>query len=329
MPAGGFLSAADFGTGKTYILDLRDPLAPSVADSFVAAGPLMSPHSFERLPNGNVIATFQNEGPGNSDPGGLAELDPRGRTVRWARAAAGDRYIRPYSLTVVPALDRVVTGSADMRGAADSRVLQVWRLSDLTLLATLDLPDDWGAAAEPRVLPDGETVLVTTFGCKLLLVRDLDSDTPSVSLVHDFGGQGCALPVVTGNLWIQTVPGIHGLVALDVTNAERPQEASRLVLGDDDWPHWISLEPGGKRIVATGYAGTRHRILMIDLDGTTGRMSVDSAFASPGAGLPGVSFDRRDWPHGATGPADPHGVVFSRSTLSPPSRPPKTVSVER
>lgn len=82
MPAGGFLFANDFGTGKTYVVDLRDPSAPSVADSFAAAGPLTSPHSFERLPNGNVLATFQNEGPGNAAPGGLAELDPRGGVVR-------------------------------------------------------------------------------------------------------------------------------------------------------------------------------------------------------------------------------------------------------
>lgn len=52
MPADGFLFANDFGTGKTYILDLRDPLSPGVADSLVAGGPLMSPHSFERLPGG-------------------------------------------------------------------------------------------------------------------------------------------------------------------------------------------------------------------------------------------------------------------------------------
>ena len=323
MPADGLLVANDFGTGKTYILDLRDPLSPSVADSFVAAGPLMSPHSFERLPGGNVIATFQNEGPGNSDAGGLAELDAHGQTVRWARAAAGNHYVRPYSLAVVPELDRVVTGSADMRGAADSRVLQVWRLSDLTLLATLDLPGEWGAAAEPRVLSDGESVLISTFGCKLLRIDDLETDSPSVSLAYDFGGGNCAVPVVANNLWIQTVPEIHGLVALDVTNPERPHEVSRLVLGDDDWPHWISLEPGGRRIAVTGYAGTRHRDLMIQLDGTTGRMSVDSAFTSPGARLPGVSFDRADWPHGDTGPADPHGVVFSRLASSPTALPNK------
>lgn len=313
MSEDGFLFANDFGTGKTYILDLRNVSSPSVADSFVAAGPLMSPHSFERLPNGNVLATLQNEGPGNSAPGGIAEFDPGGRVVRWTRAGAGDRYIRPYSLAVAPELDRVVTGSADMRGAADSRVIQVWRLHDLSLLATIDLPEEWGAAAEPRVLPDGKTVLVTTFACKLLRVGDLDGDAPSVSLVYDFGGAACALPVIADHLWIQTVPDIHGLVALDVSDPDQPFEVSRVVLGEDDWPHWISLEPGGGRIVVTGYAGTRHRILIVDLDGGSGRMSVDSAFAMPDAIRPGISFDRADWSHGPTGPGDPHGAVFSRA----------------
>ncbi|MDF2776017.1 MAG: hypothetical protein K0S86_5518, partial [Geminicoccaceae bacterium] len=26
----------------------------------------------------------------------------------------------------------------------------------------------------------------------------------------------------------------------------------------------------------------------------------------------GVSFDRAEWPHGKSGPAQPHGTVFSR-----------------
>lgn len=317
MPEGGFLFANDFGTGKTYIFDLRDASSPSVADSFATAGPLTSPHSFERLPNGNVLATLQNEGLGNSAPGGIAEIDRSGAVVRWTRAAAGDRYIRPYSLAVAPAMDRVVTGSADMRDAGDSRVIQVWRLHDLSLLGTIDLPEEWGAAAEPRVLDDGETVLVSTFRCKLLRVGDLGDETPSVSLVYDFGGDACALPVVVGNLWIQTVPDIHGLVALDVSDPNEPVEVSRVVLADDDWPHWISLEPGGGRIVVTGYAGTRYRILMLDLEQGAGRMSVDSAFTMPNATRPGISFNRADWPHGSTGPGDPHGVVFSRSTERP------------
>jgi hypothetical protein len=226
--------------------------------------------------------------------------------------------VRPYSLAVLPDADRVVTGSADMRQGGDSREVQVWNLSGLELLATLDLPPEWGPAAEPRALSDGRTVLVSTFGCKLLRIDGLENSTnpdeaPVASLVHEFQGTACALPVVAGDLWVQTVPALHGLVALDVSDPSDVREVSRLVLGEDDWPHWISLSPGGDRIVVTGYAGTRHRILMVDLDPVTGEMSVDESFGESGPGRPGISLDRIRWSHGATGPGDPHGVVFSRT----------------
>ncbi|MDH3223120.1 MAG: selenium-binding family protein, partial [Gemmatimonadota bacterium] len=315
MSEDGFLFANDFGTGKTYVLDLRRPLEPAVADSFTAAGPLTSPHSFERLPTGTVLATFQNEGVGNAAPGGLAELGPRGEPLRWGLAVDGDRHIRPYSLAVVTELDRVVTGSADMRGQEDSHAVQVWSLGDLRLLHTIDLPAEWGPAAEPRLLEDGETVLVTTFGCKLLRMVGLEGGEARAELAYDFGGVSCALPVVVGDLWIQAVPDAHGLVALDVSDPGAPREVSRLTLTADDWPHWISLSPDQRRIVITGYAGTRHRIIMVDLDPSDGTMRVDPDFGGT-EHRPGISLDRTDWPHGATGPGDPHGVVFSRGGVS-------------
>lgn len=311
MPSGGVLFANDFGTGKTYLLNLVDPDVPSIVDSFSTAGPLMSPHSFERLPNGNVLATFQNEGSGNSTPGGLAELDPSGAVVRWGSAAQEGSYVRPYSLAVVPALDRVVTGSADMRGEGDSGVVQVWRLSDLSLVATIDIPNAWGEAAEPRVLADGSTVLVSTFGCSLLRVDGLATAAPGLTRVHVFDGQGCALPVVAGDRWIQAVPEAHGLVALDVANPDAVREVSRVVLGVDDWPHWISLSPDQRRIVVTGYAGTRHRVIVVNLDPETAALTLDHGFTDEASPRTGVSFDRPSWPHGATGPGDPHGAVFS------------------
>jgi hypothetical protein len=307
MPESGYLFTNDFGTGKTYVLDLRNPLVPTVADSFVAAGDFTSPHSFERLPNGNVLATFQNRGPGNEEAGGIAELDERGAYVRGSGAATGNLYIRPYSLAIVPALDRVVTGSADMRGAGNSRVLQIWRLSDLSLLHTLPVPEEWGAAAEPRVLSDGRTVLVTTFGCSLVRVVDLAGERPQLERVHRFAGSDCALPVVAGRFWIQSVPADNALVTLDVQQPGSPREVHRVSLGSGHWPHWISLEPGGRRIVITGYRNTRYLVILAKLDRSTGAVVVDSQF-----GEGGVSFNRRSWPHGSSGPADPHGAVFSR-----------------
>ena len=311
MPSSGTLFANDFGTGKTYLIDLRDPSHPALADSFAAAGDLTFPHSFERMPNGNVLATFQTTGQGNTAPGGIAELDARGHRVRSGSAASGDLFIRPYSLAIVPSLDRVVTGSVDMRMAGDSRVVQVWRLSDLTLVRTIMIPNDWGSAAEPRVLADGRTVLVSTFGCALLRIVDLEGSNPRAELVYRFKGASCAVPVVAGHYWIQTVPAENALIALDVQRPEAPREVGRVVLGAAHWPHWISIEPNGKRIVITGYQATRHRVIIVKLDQSTGALSLDAKFGA-GSGGPGISFNRPNWPHGATGPGDPHGAVFSQ-----------------
>jgi hypothetical protein len=143
MPPGGVLWANGFAAGRTFRLNLRDPTRPHLAGSFDDAGPFSHPHSFARLPNGNVLATFQHH-TGEELPatGGLVELDTAGRVLRYASAAAPgiDSTIRPYSLVVVPALDRVVSTATDMHLQVRSRAVQVWRLSDLTLLHTILLP---------------------------------------------------------------------------------------------------------------------------------------------------------------------------------------------
>ena len=82
---------------------------------------------------------------------------------------------------------------------------------------------------------------------------------------------------------------------------------------DAEWsPHWISIEPGGRRVVLTSGAGdTLYRVLVVLMDPETGILQFDEAFREPGADRPGVLFDRGTWPHGEMGPARPHGAVFS------------------
>ncbi|MFN2383852.1 MAG: hypothetical protein ABR559_06255, partial [Gemmatimonadota bacterium] len=151
LTAGQELFANGFMGGRTYRFDLRDPEAPRLAGAFSERAGFTYPHSYARLPNGHVLAAFQGRGPRNVDPGGLVELDAEGTEVRSASAAdprRPDALIRSYSLAVVPTLDRVVTTSYDMgedmgfRGGRRGRtkVVQIWRLSDLGLLATIDLP---------------------------------------------------------------------------------------------------------------------------------------------------------------------------------------------
>lgn len=320
MPAGGKLFANAFAAGKTFIFDLRDPRHPKLESSFQDAGEFMHPHSFARTAKGTVLATFQMRGHGNGEPGALVELSAAGKVLRASRAAdpEAEPFIRPYSLAVVEPLDRVVTSSADMHGKDVSHSIQVWRLSDLKLLRTVRLPagpngDEGEDPAEPRVLADGRTVVVSTFNCGLYLLNGIDGPAPSAEFVHAFaGGVECALPVVAGRYWVATSVK-RGLIALDMTDPRKPVEVSRLVLPDGQGPHWISLAPDGRRIVVSGGKLAREtRILLVTIDPASGKLSLDDSFRDPGSVTPGVSFDRASWPHGATGKALPHGAVFSR-----------------
>lgn len=323
MPTAGVLWANGFAAGRTFRLDLRDPARPLVAGSFADAGPFSHPHSFARLPGGNVLATFQHRvDSGMAATGGLVELDSAGRVVRFASAAAPtvDSTIRPYSLAVVPALDRVVTTATDMHLEVRSRAVQIWRLSDLALLHTLLLPpgprgeENW-LTAEPRVLADGRTVLVNTFTCGLYRLRGLDGDSPSAEWVYSTPwakGLNCAVPVVAGHFWLQTSGMEHAILSLDISDPSHPREVSRLTLGPDQVPHWIALEPSGDRVVITGYRDLERWVLLANLDRATGSLQLDTTFKAPGAARPGVDFGRDRWPHGATGPAVPHGAVFAR-----------------
>jgi hypothetical protein len=316
MPRGGILFANGFGSGQTFRFDLSNPIKPRLLDSFGAAGEFMHPHSFVRFTNGNVIATFQMRGHQNDQPGALVELDPKGRVVRVADAAdpGVEKFIRPYSLAVVPAFDRIVTSSADMDEQDISHVVQVWRYSDFKLLKSIYLQGPEGIdSAEPRLLSDGRTVLVSTFTCGLYRIVNLESENPSAEFVHAFGGKNCALPVVAGNYWVQTVPDSRALVSLDVSNPSKPVEVSRLVFGENEKPHWISLEPNGERIVVSGGNGAlESRILIVRINSKTGKLSWDEAFREAGSKQRGISFDREQWPHGKNGRAIPHGAVFSR-----------------
>ena len=117
MPESRHLFANGFMAGATFRFDLTDPAEPRLLGSFTEVAGFTHPHSYERLRNGNVLAAFQGQGERNVDPGGLVELTDSGEAVRAASAADPDApgaLLRPYSLAIVPALDRVVVSSYDM-----------------------------------------------------------------------------------------------------------------------------------------------------------------------------------------------------------------------
>ena len=84
MPPGGLLFANDHYAGRTFVLDLRDPLQPKVAASFTDMDGYSHPHSFLRLPNGNVLASFQ-----HGHAGHAAGESPR--PVGWSRSTTQAR----------------------------------------------------------------------------------------------------------------------------------------------------------------------------------------------------------------------------------------------
>ncbi len=324
MPADAQLFANGFGSGQSVIFDLRNPLAPRIVNTFGDVDRLTHPHSFVRLPGGNVLGTFQMQHAANGVlPGGIVEMTPAGETVRSrsANAPGIDAGLRVYSAAVVPPLDRIVTTTSDMiKDFPASRMLQLWRLSDLSLLRTFTLPngplgDESMFTAEPRVLADGRTVMVSTFNCALYLLEGLEGDTPTGRLVKSFprkAFQSCAIPVVSGDFYLITVPAWNAVVSLDISDPASPREVSRVTLGATDVPHWIAISPDQQRLVITGYGALSHRVLIAQFNPTSGQLSLDARFREAGSTEPGFRMDDKTWPHGGSAKAIPHGAVFSR-----------------
>ena len=345
LAANSHLLANGFHAGRTWLYDLSAPRTPKILTSFGDLAGFSHPHSYVRLPNGNVLATFQYKAKADSAPqalshphdaavtdsahatGGLVEMDERGTVIRSVAAsdpAIPDRYIYPYSVLPIPALDRAVSTTTDMdegNKKATSQWVQLWRLSDLTLIKTVALPpgprgDEHEFTGEPLLLPDGKSAYIHTFNCGLYLVRGIgstDGDQPRATFVKGFEGKNCGVPVLAGHYWLQTVPDAHALVSLDIADPEHPREVATLKLGDDEQPHWIAIDGTGRRVALNSAgAGTGNRLFIIDFDPATGALTLDERFRDAGATRPGVSFSQKTWPHGFTGKAIPHGTVFSR-----------------
>jgi hypothetical protein len=172
--------------------------------------------------------------------------------------------------------------------------------------------------AEPRLLDDGRTVLVSTFSCGLYLMEGLDGEKPGARFVASFPRKPktyCAIPVIAGRYYLVTVPAWSAVVSLDISDPAAPREVSRLTLGPEDVPHWISMSPDRRRVVVTGYGAMRHRVVIARFDSATGGLSLDERFREPGASEPGYRMDDKTWPHGGTADGIPHGAVFSRRPM--------------
>jgi hypothetical protein len=340
MPATGHLLANGFHAGRTWLFDLTEPTRPKILTEFGDRAGYSHPHTFVRLSNGNVLATYQYKADSSAvehdmgdmkmvaehATGGLVELDERGTLVRSGSAVDGaiaDKRIYPYSALEIRALDRVVSTTTDMDAkdtVATAEWIQIWRLSDLKLLKSIALGpgprgDEQKFTGEPHLLPDGKSLYIHTFNCGMYLVNALEGSSPTAKFVKGFQGTDCGVPVLTGHWWLQPVPAAHALLALDIADPEHPREISSVSLGADVSPHWMAIDPSGRRVVLTagGWSSREgNRLFVIDFDPATGKLAVDTRFKDPGSARPGIAMSGRRWPHGFAGTAAPHGTVFSR-----------------
>jgi hypothetical protein len=315
MPAGGILFANDHNAGRTFLFDLRDPMHPRIAGSFTDVAGYMHPHSYLRLPDQNILSTFQH----GHDGGGLVELDQNGKYLRSASAddpAHPGVFYCPYSVVLLPEIDRALSTNSSMSEFEPSgTTYQIWRLSDLKLLKTAFFAPSPQLTAhidpeEPRRAPDG-SVFVQTFSCGLEHVTGIATDNPKAALVYRFPGGACGVPTIVGHYLVEGIPAIHGIIALDISNPDKPVEVSRLSFPGNYLAHWTGWDAATSRIVVTPGPYSIHRLYLVRLDQATGKLTADDAFHDKD-GQPGFSFDNRAWPQGWTGSATPHGAVFSR-----------------
>lgn len=332
MPSSGMLFANDHNANRSFIFDLSDPLHPKVVTSFRDMAGFAMPHSFLRLPNGNVLASFQQRRgehdmhaahdmagmDGKGLNGGLVEIDDQGRVVRAvsnADPARPDWPLLPYSLIPIPAIDRVLVTNSPMQDEhlLQSVTYQLFRLSDLKLLGTYQLDPGPSLSGhidpeEARIGPDG-AAYIQTLSCGLQRVTDMDTPNPKATMVHQFPGTFCGVPVIAGHYLVQAVESIGGFVVLDIADGAKPVEVSRLTIAPDFASHWTAWDPASGRIVATsGKSGDR--LYLLKLDPANGKLTIDERFRDDD-GTAGLRM-MRGWPHGWTGEAKPHGAVFSR-----------------
>lgn len=329
MPAGGRpLFASAYAAGRAYLFDLADAKRPRLTGTLDTVPGLRSPHSFVRLADGNVLATMQfGDERAKGKPGGLALFSPEGRVVRQGSSAdptMPGAAVRTYALDVAPSTDRVITTSSPMDTERTADVVQLWRLSDLTLLRTLRMPRTatdtmWRYPFEIRFLADGKTAFMNTYYCAFYALSGLDGEAPVIERVLTLEYpryNGCGVPLIVSHWWIMPVTEAREFVVLDISDPRRPRVASTLATDSTFSPHWLSREPGGTRLVATS-EGPVASVRLVQFDSTSGRLTWDERFRERPDGPLGVSFERATWPHGGVGRAVPHGAVFSRRAAAP------------
>jgi hypothetical protein len=194
------------------------------------------------------------------------------------------------------------------------RSLQVWKLSDLSLVKTLAVPQLQGDSIhrypfELRTMADGKTAFLNGYYCGLYRIDNLDS-SPVIKHVGKIAGIGCSVPHVAGKLMVMPVAYGHRIVTLDISDPAKPKELATLQTDTTIFPHWVSGDPTSDRLVMTDQGDGAPRIMIAHLDRATGKITWDEKFRDPGSDKPGVSLENVTWPNGVKGKVMAHGALF-------------------
>jgi hypothetical protein len=272
-------------------------------------------------------------------PGGLLELDLPGRGMRERSAAAQDArayIVAPSGGTMLR--DLIVTTNRG-HGWVDTTqgeflpgiVVQVWSLRQRRVKATVPLEagprgeENLGPLAAVQV-PGRRAFYVNTHDGGGLYVSDsIDLERPAFRLAYDFGAgsrPSGAAATPNGRYYVTALAGRDQVIGLDVHDPFHPKRAFKVDIPSHGrgraGPSALAMSADGGKFAVADYTaevpayrldGDR-RVHMLRFDEDTGALRLDERFRDEQTGETGVSFDRDRWPHGETGAARPHGLLF-------------------
>jgi hypothetical protein len=289
-------------------------------------------------------------------PGGLVEIDANGRVTREITAGSEDSrgyIVAPTGIATAPAARAVLTTSHAHGWAASARgepavgiTVQVWKAADPKLRRTIPL--EAGPRGEENLGPITVRAMrrqpiayVNTHEGGALYVSDsIGIEDPAFRLAFDFGPDsfpvGAAI-TPDDRYYVTALSGRQQVVLLDLSEPLRPRVQSSVRLDRDPdpdpkrsarsragGPGGLAMASDGSRIAVANYTVDAptyrrdgdHRVHLLRLDTEQGQLRVDTSFRDETTDEVGIDFNRARWPHGATGPARPRGLLF---VATPPS----------
>lgn len=312
---------------QMWLMDLRDPVQPRLRRPMKLPPQLKEPRTVSRLPDNRILVSFAN-GSGGAGGGGLGLYDSEGTLIR-SSLSQDPRDIslkyQPFGLLPVWQMDRLVTTNYAYNSELIDPLIQIWRLSDLSLLHTLRLVGKTSGSTGTTVgknegpfemvpLPDLSVLVFTRPRGGIWRISQFGSGTqPKVEMVTGLsvadGELGIPLWVEPG--WILVpVSQDNSLLVLDVNSPDKyvaPQEHHRFRFHPQFNPFWLSYDEVGHRVCVMDLSG--RKIYILDFDPQKGTLHIDpeSHFGSQGKDISQIT----RWPQGRwDGQVICRGVVF-------------------